>query len=210
MTLEEEFTGELAARYKSEGWEVQEPKEALPLLSFEPDLLLRRGDQYLVVEVKRVGFASTRGVASIRKLVEAKPNWHFELQLISPGQEQKFDKPSNKEARNRIELAEFLSKQGFDSEAFVLIWTAVEAILRHLLERTEFGEPDSTLHLLKDAYEAGTISNLELRQLQRGYVLRSRLVHGLAVEEPGRGIQELLPLAVSLAERADGSTDRPN
>lgn len=208
MTLEAEFTAELAERYRSEGWEVQDPAEAESVLNFEPDLLLRRGDEHLVVEVKRVGFVSGRAVSVIRKQVEAIPNWQFELKLIPPDRMLRAARPVEKEIRDRIDVAQKLATEGFDSEAFILTWTAVEAVLRDLLDEAETDRSESIADLFRRAYEEGAITDAELRQLQRGFQVRNRLVHGFAVDEARRNVEELMPLTVDLMKRAEGTLRR--
>jgi uncharacterized protein YutE (UPF0331/DUF86 family) len=88
-----------------------------------------------------------------------------------------------------------------NSEAFILTWTAVEAVLRDLVEGLDDARPEAPIDLLRRAYEQGTISDAEQRQLQRGLQVRNRLVHGFAVDEPQRSVEELMPLALGLVER---------
>jgi uncharacterized protein YutE (UPF0331/DUF86 family) len=208
VTLEEEFASELVAQYRSEGWELLKPDEALSHLSFEPDLFLRRGDEHLVVEVKRVGFASARAVAALRKEVAEHPNWHFELKLIPPTRAVKAHRPMDDEIRGRIGVAQDLISHGLNSEAFILTWTAVEAALRDLVEGSDDARPEAPIDLLRRAYEQGTISDAEQRQLQRGLQVRNRLVHGFAVDEPQRSVEELMPLALGLVERVSAVPQR--
>ena len=59
MKNEQSFAEEIADSYVRMGWEVEDPEEALPLLRFRPDILLRRGDQHLVIEIKKPGVASS-------------------------------------------------------------------------------------------------------------------------------------------------------
>lgn len=210
MTLEEEFANELVAQYGSEGWELLKPDEALSHLSFEPDLFFRRGDEHLVVEVKRVGFASARAVAASRKEVAENPNWHFELKLIPPTRMVKAHRPMDDQIRGRIGVAQDLINNGLFSEAFILAWTAVEAALRDLVDGSDDARPEAPIDLLRRAYEQGTISDAEQRQLQQGLQVRKRLFHGFAVDEPQQSVEELMPFARGLVNRVSALPQRLN
>ena len=200
--VEDDYVAELTSRYESEGWKVVVPQQ-IPELTFQPDLLLHKNNEYLVVEVKRVGFASAKAVNKIRKAVEEKPNWHFELKLIPPGWGEGGRVPVKDDVMARLNVAQELGERGFASEAFILTWTVVEAFLRILHGIIENDGPNSTVDLLRKTYEDGIISNLELRQLEHGLQMRNRLVHGMAVRQPEIGLKDLLSLALTLATRAE-------
>ena len=70
MSAEQEFAAEIAEDYVRKGWEVRSEEEALASVGFRPDLLLRRGDEYLVVEIERLGSAPNPKISELRKLVE--------------------------------------------------------------------------------------------------------------------------------------------
>ena len=60
MSAEQEFATEIAEDYVRKGWEVRNSEEALASAGFRPDLLLRRGDEYLVVQIRRLGTLPNR------------------------------------------------------------------------------------------------------------------------------------------------------
>jgi REase_AHJR-like len=93
MTIEQEFTDTLVEEYSRAGWQVEDPAIAAEQLDFRPDLVLKRGNETLVIEVIRAGFVSERAVSRIKRKVEEKPNWHFELKLIPPSREFKAERP---------------------------------------------------------------------------------------------------------------------
>ena len=84
MTTEQEFTDTLVQEYSRAGWQVENSAIAAEELNFRPDIVLKRGDEILVIEVKRAGFVDKRAISRIKRKVEEKPNWHFELKLIPP------------------------------------------------------------------------------------------------------------------------------
>ena len=208
MTTEQEFTDTLVQEYSRAGWQVEDLAIAAEELNFRPDIVLKRGDEILVIEVKRAGFVDKRAISRIKRKVEEKPNWHFELKLIPPSREFKAERPVRDDVKRRITLAERLLAEGFASEAFILTWTALEAILRDLVEPNGDESRETGPQLLRRAYEAGSITDVELRSIERSYQIRSRLTHGFAVEDVDRDIHELLPIAKTLAKRAEETTEK--
>jgi hypothetical protein len=129
--------------------------------------------------------------------------------LVPPTREEKAQKLPDARAIERLKLASELKERGFPAEAFMLAWTSVEATLRELINWGETNRFTSSLDVLRHAYEAGVISDAELRRLERGFQLRNRLVHGFGVDDPQRAIEELLPIADALAERLTHSSEHP-
>jgi hypothetical protein len=89
-----------------------------------------------------------------------------------------------------------------------LTWTALEAILRDLVEPTGDKSREARPQLLRRAYEAGSITDAELRSIERSYQIRSRLTHGFAVEDVDGYINELLPIVKTLAKRAEETIEK--
>ena len=208
MKNEQSFAEEIADSYVRMGWEVEDPEEALPLLRFRPDILLRRGDQHLVIEIKKPGVASERSISEMRKIVEAQPNWRLEVKLLPPRREHPTYRSADAEAWDRLELANELVDAGRYSDAFLLIWVVIEASLHRLSSSSdEEQRPRAISELFRSAYEAGGISDPELRQLQRGLELRNQTVHGYAPQFADGDARLFLSLARALTERAGAAKE---
>jgi len=201
MTKEESFEAHLAARYAQEGWEVMNPEEARPALSFTPDLLLRRGGEHLVVEIKAAGYQKSRALDVIRNLVELQEGWHFEVKIVPPswGFEQRASVPD--EITARIKLSYRLLKENFVEEAYILAWTVLEALLRQLTSNDD-KRVNPPHQLIREAFENASITADQLRILEVGIKIRSRIVHGISVDLSVDEVSELLNVVSSLTETA--------
>jgi uncharacterized protein YutE (UPF0331/DUF86 family) len=210
MRPEDEFAAELAESYVRKGWEVERPEEASSFLRFLPDLLLRRGDQYLVIEIKRPGVASEPSIAAMRKIVEERPNWRLEVKLLPPGKEHASYKIAEMEIASRLALANTLIEADRYSDAFIMVWIVIEAALRRIcLADEEAQRPKPMPDLFRITYEAGLISDRELRELQRGLELRNRVVHGYSIDISEVDARSFLSLARVLTERSEKTGPSP-
>lgn len=82
-----------AEEYRSNGYEVQ--LEALLdfFSNFQADLLVRKGDEVKVIEVKlRPSLAADPRISELAQLIESKPGWSFELVLV--GEPERVDSPA--------------------------------------------------------------------------------------------------------------------
>ncbi len=192
MTEEQEFIQELTSNYKESGWTALSPIDCRDELGFEPDLLLRRGDEVVVIEVKREGFVGTKATKLIRNLVESKPGWKFELKFL-PSSRKRSDHPVKVvDINRRIKLSSELQRNGNYNEAFILLRTAMKAALRNVVVSKEDTNMLASDSLFERAYEDGYISDGELRQLLHGLQARNLLVHGLDVGDAERDSSEIM------------------
>jgi len=82
----------------------------------------------------------------------------------------------------RTQNAEDLLRSGQNEAAFLLLWSALEGILRHLGERAQLplaNLPPSAL--MRELYSAGEISREEFEMLVGLFPLRNQLVHGFGL-----------------------------
>ena len=81
------LTQKTAEEYRSNGYEVQLEAFLDFFPNFRADLLVRKGDEVKVIEVKsRPSLAADPRVSELAKLIESKPGWSFELVLVGePG-----------------------------------------------------------------------------------------------------------------------------
>lgn len=201
MSAEKEFATEIAEEYVRKGWEVRNSEEALASVGFSPDLLLRRGDEYLVVEIKRVGSAPEPKISDLRKLVEKQPNWRLEVKLLPLIKEHPMRVIAETETPERLALIHALFGEHRYSEAVLIAWVVIEASLRKMLAEANRERPAAISDMLRIAYEAERISDAELRQLQRAMALRNVIVHGYAADIDETEVGSIVALARDLSGR---------
>lgn len=177
----------LAEEYRARGYDVAvEPaSHELPdfLSGYQPDLVVTRGSETTVVEVKsRRSLSSEAQARQIARLIEGRPGWRFELVIVSdepiepPVGSVAFDQTGVQRA---LEEARSLLANGYTGPALLSGWAALEAALRLLLnaEGVALRRPASA-HLLKQAVEEGVISRDEYRSLFSLMAGRNAIAHG--------------------------------
>ena len=177
-----------AEEYRSRGYEVvmEAPLEFFP--GFIADLLVRKGDEVKVIEVRsRPSLAADPRIGELARRVESKPGWTFELVLVS--EPEKLDSPTgarsfgSENIAQRFEEAEKALEAGFPEAAFLLAWSAHEAAIRALFAEegmTQSGitKPD---FVLGQAVNHGVISRSEYKTLKELLKYRNAIVHGFSL-----------------------------
>jgi hypothetical protein len=87
----------LAEEYRRQGYEVMEAPspEYLPdfLAGYQPDVLIHKGQEALVVVVRsRSSLTTDPQVRELARVVQAMPDWHFELVVV--GEEEQVPTPA--------------------------------------------------------------------------------------------------------------------
>jgi uncharacterized protein YutE (UPF0331/DUF86 family) len=178
----------LAEEYRSRGYEViEEPSPAqLPdfLSGYRPDLLVRKGDEAIVVEVKsRSSLAKDAQIRELAQLLQTKPHWNFELVVV--GESERMSAPEGArpferdDILQRIEAAEKLIESGFSEAALLLAWSTSEAALRLLIKEEGIVlDHLNPPYILKQAVMNGVIAKDEYNFLTNVIKYRNALVHG--------------------------------
>ena len=179
---------ELAQEYRSKGYEViTEPSpEQLPdfLCQYRPDLLVRKGSESIVVEVKtRSSLAGNPQIRDLARVLDAKPGWKFEL--VTVREKEKLNAPEDarpfarEDVYSRLETVEELLETGSPEAAFLLGWGALEATVRLLVEKEQLTlERISPSYLLHQAVTNGVISREDYALLLGAMKYRNALAHG--------------------------------
>jgi hypothetical protein len=107
ISLEKQRVLAIAEEHRGRGYEViEEPSpEQLPdfLSGYHPDLLIRRGDEAIVVEVKsRSSLAKDLQVRELARLLQTKPHWNFELVVVKEGEQFSVPEGARPFARDEI------------------------------------------------------------------------------------------------------------
>ena len=181
---------EIAERLRREGYDVVlEPRPAdLPfdLGGYRPDLLARRDQDGLVLEVKvrasRLSFDTLRSVA---EEVRRHPGWRFLLVTSEDISDNdllvdEHDRDTWNEIANRIEHARALLVQGDPEAAYMLTWIAFERMLR--LQATRINLPIERLSpsiVIRQLYSVGELTIEQFDTALACQDVRNRVVHGL-------------------------------
>lgn len=196
---------EIAAEYEARGYEVLvEPgPEQLPefLADFQPDMIVRKADETIVVEVK-VGTetAASERFRELAETIQRQPGWRFSLVVIDPRSDEVAPPTQPLLDRqaivDRLAQANELLKTGATDAAFLLMWISVEALLRHIATREGLPlERVPSSSLLKELFSLGILSRAELELAQRAFSVRNALVHGFAPARPDATFKDLADLA---------------
>lgn len=182
-----EVLDRIASDYRRQGYEVfVEPRGAdLPdfLSDATPDLIARRHDKNLVVEVKRF----TRDVdqvqlKTIAQRIAKEPGWQFVL--MAPGAADEngpSDVTTIDEAgvRELLREANAVSQLDVPAAALLCAWAAAEAAARLLITRSGIRVPRSdTATLMRSLVSEGMVTDDDFRLLNDAYSLRSSIAHG--------------------------------
>ena len=178
----------IAEEYRSKGYEVieQPSPEQLPefLAGYHPDVLVQRGDEAIIVEVKsRSSLTKDPRIREMSRVVQAEPHWNFELVVV--GEEEQWSAPEGARPFERddilrcIEAAERLVASGFSEAALLQAWSTLEATVRLLSEEEGLVlERLNPLSILTQATSNGVISRDDYNFLTKVMKYRNALAHG--------------------------------
>jgi REase_AHJR-like protein len=208
---------EIAAEYEARGYEVLvEPRpEQLPefLAGFRPDLVARGPNESVVVEVK-VGTqtAASERFRELAETIQRQPGWRFSLVVIDPRSDEVAPPTqpllARQEIVDRLGRANELLKTGATDAAFLLMWVAVEALLRHIATREGLPlERVPSSSLMKELFSLGILSRSALEVAQRAFSVRNALVHGFATTRLDETSRELAQFAQKLLLELDRSQE---
>ena len=186
--VQRNFIEKTAAEYRSKGYEVEQdcPLEFLP--GFLADLVVRKDGETKVIEVKyRAALAESPRISELAQILHDKPDWSFELLLV--GEPERLDSPEGarsfavEEIRHRLAEAEKALEYGLEEAAFLLVWSAFEAVVRELIaaEGVSITRVTQSGYVLDQAVYHGVISRADYDYLadMRGY--RNAIAHGFDV-----------------------------
>jgi hypothetical protein len=208
----------VAEDYRRRGYDVavapRGPELPEFLGGFQPDLIARSPAESVVVEVK-VGTRTSvaEHFREVAERVNRQPDWRFSLVFVSPDQPDDISdaRPAPLSLlQERVQNADTLLQAGQSEAAFLLLFSALEGILRLLGQRAQLpleNLPPSAL--MRELYSAGEIDRKQFESLMRLLPIRNRLTHGLGSREP-LDVQELhLLVQTLLAEARSGESQQP-
>jgi hypothetical protein len=208
----------LAREYRAKGYEVvAEPsvtERPAFLQDFKPDLIAKGKDESIVVEVK-VGTEVAHGarLQPIAQQIAAHPGWRLSLVVVNP-ERAEVAQGSDKElldidaAKDQVRRAKQLGAEGMLDAAFLLLWSGVEAALRHILARAHLPIRSlSTSIVLRELFSAGELSRRQYEVAMKSLPSRNSLVHGASTAVSVDEIDDLSRLADSLFNDLDSPVD---
>ena len=195
---------EIAQTYREKGYKVliKPQGDQLPdfLQAFWPDLIVHKGDEHIVVEVRTRGQISDfPQVNELAKAVKNEADWRFQLVLLGPENSLSVAGASPftvEEIRSKIMEVALFVENGHLEAAFLMGWSLVEATLRVLAVQEGIeGETATPDYLLKQMTFEGLIARETYHDLKRAQQTRNAIAHGfkssqLTVET----VQELIDL----------------
>lgn len=207
ISAEREFAAALTKEFTEEGYEQLAPHPADLPHGYMPDLMFRRGDEVVVVEIKaREEHRDPRDLRLLKSTIEQKPNWHFRLYMVPPQTEQEV-LDDNPDVDELIETADRLNREKQFEAASVVLWMALETSLRVLLtSRQDRPNPGvSGVSMARRLRTDGDLDETDLDLIHIASQARNRAAHGYRLE-PRKPLEpELINLARTLAGKAKGA-----
>jgi len=188
---EQERLADVANEYRSRGYEVvlRPTSDQLPafLQNFHPDLIARKGEEAVVVEVKsRRALAQSPWLREMARLLQGKEGWDFELILVEEPEKTKVEAErslSKEEILNTLHQAEKLLDAGSGEASVLVAWSAVEAGLRLLAQSEELEiEQANPVQLIKVLMQEGVISRQDYDLFRDAMRVRNAFAHGYKVD----------------------------
>lgn len=208
--IERERLLRLAEEYRDKGYEVSfhPSSEDLPdfLKNYRPDMIARRGNEAVVIEVKSrfsLNSSSTQYLRNLAQVVEQHPGWRFELVMTNPEDAIYSPKAEGSlqedEIESRLRVARQLATQHLES-ASLYSWSLAEATLRLVAENEGLSlQRFDPLYLVKQLTTEGVISRSEYQLLMNALSLRNAIAHGFKATQLTReSVYELIDLTEQL------------
>ena len=206
---------ELAREYLGKGYDViVRPTSAdLPgfLQGYQPDLIASSDTENAVVEVKTS--ETIRGSSYLIELAElasSQENWRLELVMTNPRATFRTDIEaellSKQEVLDRLLTAGKLESEGLYDSSILVMWSAIEAILRRtaIAQGVSLGSIDSRA-LVKRLYSLGIIGKAVWSKLDNAAGHRNSIVRGYRPEPISKEFcKEIATIANELAEQMNG------
>ncbi len=211
---EAELLSRLREQYAAEGYEVSDTLpigRTDPLFAYRPDLVLRKGSDVIVIELKRsIETRDTEGLRKLRSQIESHPGWRFRILLVGdpfqvPPMAVQSSSKAASETGHRISDARALLGRGDYVGAITFIWIALEAALRAYFSKS--GELPTTgitaRSMLRRLHEDGILTEMDYELLTQSYQLRNNIVHGFNVRITKSIAARMFKVAKALIQRLE-------
>lgn len=179
---------DVAREYRNAGYEVRMHPSGTDLPSFlkdfQPDLLAVSEAESVVVEVKsQADLTSASELSLLAARISEQPGWRLELVVTNPrGTRTELADPHT--LWQRIVTSRQLAMQGHAEAAFLLMWTATEAVLRIIADREDVSvDRLPPAAIVRRLSILGLVDRDDYRTLEEAAQLRNTLVHGFSSRE---------------------------
>ena len=208
--LERERLLKLGEEYREKGYEVffHPNSEDLPdfLNHYRPDMIVRRGEENVVIEVKSrssLNSSSNQDLRNLAQAVEKYPGWRFELVMTNPEDIMYSLKAEGSLQEHEIESQLQVTRQlitQHPESAILYSWSLVEATLRLIAQKEELSlQKFDPLYLVKQLAIEGVISKSEYQLLMNALLLRNSIAHGFKTTQiTQNSVYELIELTEQL------------
>ena len=180
----------LVRHYERQGYVVlREPKGlSLPfdLGSYSPDLVARKGDEGLIIEVKaNMSKTSIDRFQTLSETVRERPGWRFLLVTLQDldvfEEAEKF--PSWEALSTKLDQVRALVAEGLFEAASLYVWAVFEAAMRKRAVATATPvERLPATGLMNHLYTLGHIAIEDFDTAKYFLALRNRIAHGIGEE----------------------------
>ncbi|WP_083625163.1 hypothetical protein [Planktothrix serta] len=212
----------LAENYRQKGYEIflHPNLEELPefLKSYRPDLIVRQGEEAVIIEVKSrasLNSYSDQYLQNLAQAVEKHPGWRFEFVMVNPEDITYSPKAEGSlqkdEIESQLQVVKQLTTQHLES-AMLYCWSLVEATLRLITKKEELSlqrlEP---LYLVKQLATEGVISQSEYRLLMDAISFCNAIFHGFKTTQLTQNfVYELIEITEKLLKDLQTSDELIN
>lgn len=212
---ERDFAERLAKEFLDEGYQALDPalvQQDLPI-GYVPDLVLKRGDEILVIEVKSQDeHRSLEQVRLLKGAIESKSNWKFKLYVVPRSGTAEKPEDNLQDIETLISRAKQLNRRGEFEAAAVVLWMAMEVALRALLTNRQ-SRPNlgiSGMSMARSLSGFGEITEEELKLIEDAWRTRNLAVHGFRLRPRKPLPPDLVALTQRLAEKATEEAALPS
>ena len=185
--VELQLVRKTAEEYKAKGYDVSLDVSLDFFPEFQADLLVHKGTDTRVIEVKkRSSLAADPRVMELAQLIEDKPGWSFDLLVVSEPETLASPEDAHpfvpSDVIKRIREADEALKLGLSTSAFILAWSALEAVTRILSVSQWFDDAniETSAFNLDHAFALGVLSPEDYERLAKLLKLRNAVVHGFS------------------------------
>lgn len=210
ITCEYSRLQEVAQEYRQLGYQVViEPRaNDLPdfLATIPIDLLAIGAEETIVVEVRtQETLVDAPRLDSIAKAIDGRPGWRYDL-VVHPRNSTLLKIGNTRllirdEIAHRLAESRQLSGEEHGEAAFLMVWSALESILRGIATREAIAVDRLTsLQLIKSLFVYGLLDKQEYELLREGYEVRNQITHGFKEKE---SVASLFPRLLALAEKSN-------
>jgi len=215
MATEQQKLEDLVRRYSNEGYRVvREPRgEQLPsfLRNFTPDLIVQKGAESIVVEVKRrLSVHDQDYWKAVSEAVANESGWKLQIVLMDLDDIEwtpPATLPNSTELRSKLKEVNALERSGQSGPALLLLWSVFEAAARHHLAKRGVAPTQrfSSMAVLKQLLSEGIIDDEDYERLVASLADRNVVAHGFFQQRlSDRSLSDVAELTNRLTDQLQG------